>query len=512
MTTLPAAGYFIDAARTNAEAKTAQDDTLAFIRELGGGNVESGLTIAIGVVTPISATHSIDTEAAAATDDLTNILTTNLSDGAYLLIHAQNAARDIVVKHLAGGAGQIALATNVDFTLNDVDKWLFLKRTGADWEELFRSYGNDQAAYRTYIGLGTAAVLNVGTSASQVVQLDGSAKLPAVDGSALTGLATGASTAERTNILRNSFRIAVNGGLSVLSLVNADTDEFNNQTSTSVDVAGSTNATYDSTNKLYTNQAQTLIAQATGTAFGDMTASGGLPAAFDGVTSQTAANSANPAAATIVAYIGKDWGIGVSKTVTGFKTWGTSDVGFQGAADPTITITLYGSNTAPTSSNNGTALGSASATDANGLLISALTGMTVTTAYRYHWLEIAQNAAAAGIYTAEVEFYESPTANMTLQSVAITALAQPATILGVIREEDIDAITLGTDLTLEVSRDGGTTWTAVTLTEVATDGTGRILQGSADVSAQPAGTSLKWRVKTLNLKASKILALAIDWG
>lgn len=38
-------------------------------------------------------------------------------------------------------------------------------------------------------GLGTASTLNVGTSANNVVQLDGSAKLPAVDGSALTNLA-----------------------------------------------------------------------------------------------------------------------------------------------------------------------------------------------------------------------------------------------------------------------------------------------------------------------------------
>jgi len=37
-------------------------------------------------------------------------------------------------------------------------------------------------------GLGTASTLNVGTSANNVVQLDGSAKLPAVDGSALTNL------------------------------------------------------------------------------------------------------------------------------------------------------------------------------------------------------------------------------------------------------------------------------------------------------------------------------------
>ena len=42
--------------------------------------------------------------------------------------------------------------------------------------------------------LGTAAALNVGTSALNVVQLDGSAKLPAVDGSQLTNLPSGAST------------------------------------------------------------------------------------------------------------------------------------------------------------------------------------------------------------------------------------------------------------------------------------------------------------------------------
>jgi len=37
-------------------------------------------------------------------------------------------------------------------------------------------------------GLGTAATLNVGTSANNIVQLDGSAKLPAVDGSQLTNI------------------------------------------------------------------------------------------------------------------------------------------------------------------------------------------------------------------------------------------------------------------------------------------------------------------------------------
>ena len=46
----------------------------------------------------------------------------------------------------------------------------------------------DAAAGRTTLGLGTAATLNVGTSANNVVQLDGTGKLPAVDGSQLTNI------------------------------------------------------------------------------------------------------------------------------------------------------------------------------------------------------------------------------------------------------------------------------------------------------------------------------------
>lgn len=48
----------------------------------------------------------------------------------------------------------------------------------------------DAAAQRATLGLGTAATLNVGTAASNVVQLDGTGKLPAVDGSQLTGVSS----------------------------------------------------------------------------------------------------------------------------------------------------------------------------------------------------------------------------------------------------------------------------------------------------------------------------------
>lgn len=49
---------------------------------------------------------------------------------------------------------------------------------------------SDAAGARTNLGLGTAATKDTGTSAGNVVVLDGSAKLPAVDGSQLTNLAS----------------------------------------------------------------------------------------------------------------------------------------------------------------------------------------------------------------------------------------------------------------------------------------------------------------------------------
>ena len=53
----------------------------------------------------------------------------------------------------------------------------------------------DATAQRSTLGLGSAAVLTAGTSANNAVQLDGSARLPAVDGSQLTNLPAAGATA-----------------------------------------------------------------------------------------------------------------------------------------------------------------------------------------------------------------------------------------------------------------------------------------------------------------------------
>jgi hypothetical protein len=144
MTALPAAGLFTNAATTNGGAKQAQDDMLARMKEMLGGSAESELTIATGVVTPAAGDagqHTIDTEADAATDDLTHIAVTNLTDGATLVIGNNTNGRDVVVKHGSGGAGQILLADSVDLTLDNTGKKLWLQLVGTAWEEIGRFMG-----------------------------------------------------------------------------------------------------------------------------------------------------------------------------------------------------------------------------------------------------------------------------------------------------------------------------------------------------------------------------------
>ena len=55
---------------------------------------------------------------------------------------------------------------------------------------------DDLAATRTGLGLGTAATLNTGTSANNIVQLSGSGALPAVSGAALTNLPASGGTVD----------------------------------------------------------------------------------------------------------------------------------------------------------------------------------------------------------------------------------------------------------------------------------------------------------------------------
>ena len=101
---------------------------------------------------------------------------------------------------------------------------------------------------------------------------------------------------------------------------------------------------------------------------------------------------------------------------------------------------------------------------------------------------------------------------MILQSNSFTAETQPDNARIVIFEEDVDSVTLNTDLKAFASRDGGTTFTQITLVNEGEYESGRnILSASVDISAQPAGTSMKYKITTLNNKDLKLHGCGISW-
>jgi hypothetical protein len=116
-------------------------------------------------------------------------------------------------------------------------------------------------------------------------------------------------------------------------------------------------------------------------------------------------------------------------------------------------------------------------------------------------------------FTPPTSQYVGITANMTLLSKAKVLTTAPNTIRLIHRFQAIDAITLNTDLIAEVSRDNGTTWTAVTLTELNSfNDDSVIVAGSANVSSQPSGTNLRYRVRSLNNKNFKLHGTARLWA
>lgn len=163
-TSLPAAAYLSDAGRTVPEQKAAFDAQRNFIANLIGGAVREAVTIASGTVTPGDGTSGgaiiVDTEAAAASDDLTNIALTNVPDGMFLYIFFANTSRVVTVKHNAGGSGQIQLVNSADFVGDALDKWLLLQRRSTTMVEVARSYGVDYYDQQDFMRIASVPAHN----------------------------------------------------------------------------------------------------------------------------------------------------------------------------------------------------------------------------------------------------------------------------------------------------------------------------------------------------------------
>ena len=117
-------------------------------------------------------------------------------------------------------------------------------------------------------------------------------------------------------------------------------------------------------------------------------------------------------------------------------------------------------------------------------------------------------------FTPPSSAYALAATNMTLPSIDFASgLASASNVRPVMLYEPIDATTLNTDLILEVSRDSGTTWTAATLETYAVFSGAVVILVADEVSltSQPAGTTVTYRVRTLNAKDIHIQGVYLQW-
>jgi len=112
-------------------------------------------------------------------------------------------------------------------------------------------------------------------------------------------------------------------------------------------------------------------------------------------------------------------------------------------------------------------------------------------------------------------------APVTASATSTTIISEPFTSTSVatssrivVFEENIDSPTLNTDIIASVSRDGGTTFTNATLSDsgYVTGSSGqRILTGQADISGQPSGQSMRWKLALAN-NTVKIHGVSLQWS
>ena len=119
----------------------------------------------------------------------------------------------------------------------------------------------------------------------------------------------------------------------------------------------------------------------------------------------------------------------------------------------------------------------------------------------------------AGVYDGAFRLYKSIPVDMVLISNGFTAkTANPATARLVIVEVNDNTPTLNTDIKGWVSRDSGSTWTQITLADRgAFSTTQNIYYGSATISGQPAGSTVKWKITTHNNKTFYIRGVGLVW-
>ena len=369
---------------------------------------------------------------------------------------------------------------------------------------------------------GTLTLANNGTGK---VELPSDATIGGV--AMATTFASGATTAEKSNIMLNSFRIEEQGGLTVQGMVDGISDVFTDESG--VDTSASTNELHNATGDYYENVgtvttvpiSSNWTARASGDSYGagtlNSTASG---SSYTTVALLTGDFSFRFQSSTITS----DWALGGVFDTAEFAT-AASGTGTQNAGMGSMTNSFSVKLGTPAILKGASTVSSTtSANTSNIFEIKRVSGAiswrnysTDTTIYTWAGTYTQDMHGVLGggssvSYTNIELIGAGPNLNSVIVSDTFTALSQPDTAFVTVWHEDVDSVTLNTDFTIEVSRDAGTTWTAGTLALATTLGADKIITCTIDISGQPAGTSMEYRAKFLNTKSQRLRGVGLQWS
>ncbi len=389
-------------------------------------------------------------------------------------------------------------------------------------------------------GLGTAATLTAGTSANNVVQLDGSGNIPVVNGSAVTNLTsanligalppidgsnlTGVSTdtsAMENNIAILAFKTQSANNLAKFNLVGQVVDEYKD----------GTGATYTTASQVGSTAADgylaTIFSTTTTSASGEWSSTTGInfgtgdDMSYSNGDKSTRTNDSFSGDVTVTFTIGSDSGsnnqnwfgfydIADSQAFGEGDQYGdTNDMTLSWVFRPVTTSVWYGGTSLDTGISH-PAAGSVIKFKRVGTTISLLDDDVTI----YTWAAASSGTlrffmGRGGVYSAIDNTDISWTvpgadyATGTAISTANTALTSPTTgdICMLIENAGSGAAVLGTNIKAFVSRNGGTNWYEATgdyaLTDVGTWGSGtkKILTANNIPFAGPAGTDMRYKIE-----------------
>ena len=406
-------------------------------------------------------------------------------------------------------------------------------------------------------GLGPAATLTAGTAANNVVQLDGSGKLPAVNGSALTnldatdlvgalpaidgsnltGVATDTSVLEN-NIAILAFKTQAANNLAKFNLIDQVVDEY--EDATGIDASASTNENFlggagakyysggtsgspASTVKSHTgaNQTFTVPTDVSIITFKAWGAGGGSGGAANGGgggfvqedISVTAGETLNVKVGgggqRIVNGASRKGGGGgwtsIDRSGTFLAGAGGGGGGYYGGGGAGNGGGGGGSGYAPTGTN------------------TSASGSTVANGSDSDYQSSTGNGGSPnnnGQHGAAVLNYTPSTVqDLTLQSIANTALAAPTTgDIVMLIENASGTATLNTDIKAWISRNGGSGWDQATLVDKGTWGTNKkiITANNVAFSNSASGTDMRYKITTHNQSAgskeTRVHATSLAWA